>query len=456
MLRVAPWSKRHPNADIVRGNLTDGHCLEFHLRRFALVGLLFASTGVPAAAQAPTLSLDEAVRLALANNRNLSLAGQEVEKAGEAIAAAKTARWPKLNLSAVGLATVTDLDLRLGPLGALPLPANFGFALATAAQPISQLHDIGLGIKASKLSRELASQRQRAARHTVVDEIKRAYYGCLRAESGLAAMRQAIGLFQEADRFLEALVAERAALDADRLDVQARHAQQEHDLLVLNDALATGRERINVALGRDPATPFNLETPPDTLPAEAELAATRDEVLARRPDVHEARIAIDLANVDWRLKKAERYPRVGAMFAYVGNRNFPLLPGSIGAAVLQVSWEPFDWGRKGREIANKQIVIHQAETQLKQLEATVAVDLRQHMRSLREARSLVAVTDLQMKAAGERLRVMLDRRTEEAVLAKDLLQAQVVLAEASHKHQAALLSYWEARADFEKAMAVER
>lgn len=426
------------------------------MRRLALVVLFVASAGGSLAAQTPTLTLDEAVRLALATNRTLSLADQEVVRAGEAIEAAKAARWPRLNLSAVGLATVTDLDLRLGPLGTLPLPPNFGFALATVAQPISQLHDIGLGIKASQLSKDLASQRQRAARQQVVDEIKRAYYGCLRAESGLAVMRQAVSLFKEVDRVLEALVAERAALDADRLDVQARLAQQEHDLLVLDDALATGRERINVALGRDPETPFGLEAPPEALPAEADLTAVRDEVLARRPDVHEARIAIDLATVDWRLKKAERYPRLGALFAYVGNVNFPLLPGNIGAAMLQASWEPFDWGRKGREIATKQIVVQQAETQLRQLESTVAVDLRQHMRTLREARSLVSVTDLQMKVARERLRVMLDKRTEETVLAKDLLQAQVALAEAGHKHQAALLSYWEGRADFEKAMAVER
>jgi hypothetical protein len=32
---------------------------------------------------------------------------------------------------------------------------------------------------------------------------------------------------------------------------------------------------------------------------------------------------------------------------------------------------------------------------------------------------------------------------------------QVVVAEADHNYQAALLAYWEARADFEKALAVE-
>ena len=424
-------------------------------RRLAFAVLLAAGLGSTARAQAPTLTLDEAVRLALANNRSLALATQEFDKAAHAVNVAKTARLPKFSVNLLAPALLTHLDLRLGPLGTLDLPHSFAFAIGSAAQPISQLYDIGLGVKASELSRDIASERLRAARQTVADEIKRAYYGCLRAESGLVPSREALGLFKEIEGLMDNLVGERAVLEADRLDVRARRAQQEHDILVLEDALATGRERINVALGRDPETPFSLEELAVALPAEADMAAVLAAVLDRRPDVREARITINLAKTDWQLKKAERYPRVSALFGYVGNIHMPLLPGNIASAVVQASWEPFDWGRKGGELASKQIAMKQAETQLRQIEATVAVDLRARARALREARSLVAVTDLTVNAARERLRVMLERRNEDAVLAKDLLQAQVAVAEAIHRHQAALLAYWEARADFEKAMAIE-
>jgi outer membrane protein TolC len=409
-----------------------------------------------AGAQAPTLSLDEAVRLALANNRSLSLAAQDVEKAAQAVEVAKTAWRPTFNVSFLAPVIFTHLDLRLGPLGALDLPHSFAFAIGTAAQPISQLYDISLGVTASELSRAIASERLRAARQTVVDEIKRAYYGCVRAESGLIPSREAVELFKQLEGLMDILVGERAALEADRLEMRARRAQQEHDVVVLENELATGRERINVAIGRDPDTPFSLERLAAALPAEADMAATRAMVLDRRPDVREARITIDLAKTDWRLKKAAQYPHVSALFSYVGNINMPLLPGNIAAAVVQASWEPFDWGRKGRELAAKQIAVQQAETQLRQIEATVAVDLKARARSLREARSLVSVTELSAQAARERLRVMLEKRKEETILAKDLLQAQVAVAEADHRHQAALLAYWEARADFEKAMAVEQ
>jgi outer membrane protein len=424
--------------------------------RLALAAFLAVGVARMARAQPPTLSLDETVRLALANNRNLSLAAQEVEKADEALEAAKLARLPKFNVNYFEPTLLKLLDVRLGPFRLpLPLPDNFAFLTGSATQPISQLYDIGLGVKAMELSKNVAAERLRGARQTAVDEIKRAYYACLRAESGLVPSREAVDLFKELERVMDTLVGERAALESDRLDVQARRAQQEHDVLVLENALATAHERINVALGRDPEAAFATETLPLALPAEAELPAARAAMRDQRPDVREARIAIDLAKIDWRLKKAEQFPRVGAVFYYVGQINMPLLPGNIAAGLLQASWEPFDWGRKGREQASKQLAVQQAETTLKQLEDTAAVDLNARARALGEARSLVSVTELARRAAREKLRVMLDKHEEQAVLTKDLLQAQVAVAEGDHNYQAALLAYWEARADFEKALAVE-
>ena len=93
---------------------------------------------------------------------------------------------------------------------------------------------------------------------------------------------------------------------------------------------------------------------------------------------------------------------------------------------------------------------------LRQAEAAVTVDLSARARALREARSLVTVTELAERAARERLRVMLDKHAEGAILTRDLLQAQLSLADANHKSQAALLAYWEARADFEKAAGVNQ
>ena len=422
------------------------------------LGIPWASAqSLPSGAlDASVLTLDQAIQIALQDNRDLSFAGRELDKAAREVEVARTNRYPQLGLSLLSPNLVTDLDFRLGPLGSLPLPRHFSFTSLTLAQPLSQLYDLGLGVKASELTRDAHSERLRAARQSVVNQVKRGYYACLRAESGLKPSREALELFREIERVVMSLFAERAALESDLLDVQARRARQEHDVLVLEDALATARERLNIALGRDADTPFRVEPIPTTVPSEADLQDARAQGLDRRPEVREARIRIELARVDERLKRAEWWPRVNAAFAYVRNSNFPLLPPNIAVLSLQASFEPFDWGRKSKETANKQLVVLQAETALRQLEASVKVDLNEKFRALREASALTIATELGERAAREKLRVMLDRHKENAVLTKDLLQAQVALADADQKHQAGLIGYWEARADFEKAMAEDR
>ena len=222
-------------------------------------GLVCVSVPALASAQSPVVTLDDAVREALASNREVALAAREVDKAAHQIEAMRTNKLPRLNLSFVDPLIFTDLELRLGSLGTLALPHNFAFVIGSAAQPLTQLRDIGLGIKASELGRDIAAERLRAARQTVVDEVKRAYYGCLRAESGLKPSREAVTLFNEIERVVADQVGERAALESDRLEVQARRAQQEHELLVLENTLQTCRERLNVALARDPEAPMAFQ-----------------------------------------------------------------------------------------------------------------------------------------------------------------------------------------------------
>jgi outer membrane protein TolC len=62
------------------------------------------------------------------------------------------------------------------------------------------------------------------------------------------------------------------------------------------------------------------------------------------------------------------------------------------------------------------------------------------------------VSQLHQEAAREKLRVATNKYAQEAVLYKDVLQTQAGLADASNRYQQALLAFWTARADFEKAI----
>jgi outer membrane protein len=429
-------------------------------------------TETPAPAAAEVLTLDDAVALALRNSRRLGVAGLEVERAEQRIAAARTRRLPNLELDAQAGTTLNSIRVTFpaGAFGAFPatgpIPAEdtevvapralSGNVSATLAQPLTQLYRIGLDTKRHELSRDIEREKVREARSAVVAEVRRLYYGLLRTESALATAREQVGVLRELDRVVGEQVAQEVALRADGLEVKARLATAEYERLGLQGDLATSRERMNHLLGRDLSHDFRLAAVPEMTAEEADLPSALARALERRPDLVQARLAVEQADTDRRLKKAESIPEISLAVTYYSFINVDLLPRNIAQAGVQLKWEPFDWGRKGRERAEKVLQVEQARTGARETESQVRLDVAHHFRKLREARLLLQAEAIGRDAARERLRITTLRHREEAVLLKDVLEAQAALSAATTDHDRALLTFWTARADLQKALGEEQ
>jgi outer membrane protein TolC len=120
-------------------------------------------------------------------------------------------------------------------------------------------------------------------------------------------------------------------------------------------------------------------------------------------------------------------------------------------AGLQLKWEPFDWGRRRKELASKTLAVEQASYAARDERNRVMVEVDSAFRKVQEARALVVARRLAHESAQEQLRVALVRQKEQAVLLKDVLQAQATAAEARADYDEAELSLWQARADLDKA-----
>jgi outer membrane protein TolC len=119
---------------------------------------------------------------------------------------------------------------------------------------------------------------------------------------------------------------------------------------------------------------------------------------------------------------------------------------------FNASWEPFDWGRRRHEAAEKRKTIEQAREGLREAEALILREVSDRYRKLHEARALLRVSQLYQESAREKLRVATNKYAQEVALYKEVLQSQAGLAEAGDRYQQALLAFWTARADFEKAI----
>ena len=123
---------------------------------------------------------------------------------------------------------------------------------------------------------------------------------------------------------------------------------------------------------------------------------------------------------------------------------------------LSFQWEPFDWGNRQHRVAALTLTRQQADLAAADTEAAIRTDVRASYRRLGEARALIEAQSLAQEAERERLRVMMNRYEQNAVLLADVLQAQASVAAADAAYQQALAGFWQAKAAFERAIGEDK
>ena len=142
-------------------------------------------------------------------------------------------------------------------------------------------------------------------------------------------------------------------------------------------------------------------------------------------------------------------------FQYTANLNVELLPENIATIGLFAKWDVFDWGRKKSEVAEKKKSVIQAQNRLEETESQILIDVNSKIRKLEESAVLINVTELEQVAAKENLRVVLNKYKVEDALLTQVLEAESSLEEKNSDHQKAILDYWTARANLDKAIGEE-
>jgi outer membrane protein TolC len=447
-----------------------------HSRLLALiVSWVVGVAAITAAAQdsAPRiLTLDEAVQIAVSNNRPLKIAILDVDKSKWQVAEIKTKRLPSFSGTVLGSELLNEVSFSFpaGAFGTIPGVGPFpstetkvttprqpiAYVLGEAKQPLSQLYKIQLGVRAQQLGTELASQKARAEKQNLVKDVKQAYYSVLQSESELETTEASVKQYQELDRVILQRVSQEAALQSDSLDVKAKLAHEKYKLVQLHNTLDSRKEYLNHLMGRDIRTEFATERVPAAAFEEVDLKMAQGRALSARPEIKEAELYMRQAEYDRRMAKADYIPDVGVAFNYASNFNVDVLPRNMTSIGFELKWEPWDWGRRKDVINQKKVTENQAETQLHEARSRVLMDVNTRFRKLEESRVLIAVTQAEREASQQRLREVTNQYEQQAVLLSDVLRQQALTAGASDDYQQALLGFWSAKSEFEKSLGEDQ
>jgi outer membrane protein TolC len=416
-----------------------------------------------------TLTLDQAVAMALSNNRALRSSAMDIQKAQSKLNSNRTKQFPNISIYALGAQQLQSFDfvLEKGILGNYPgtgpLPdqdvhlktpqAPTGIVTGRVIQPLSSLIRIRRNLDTLKTGVEIAREQTRADRQKVVREVKRVYYSIQQVDSSLRSVHETVALYRELTRLTENYVAGQVVLKADLLEVQTRLAKAEQSESLLADQRATAKEQLNQLLGRDVLTEFQVAGILEAALEDLDPAAARRRALEQRPEVRQASLRQVQALQDLRAKRAEYIPDIAAevnTYAFLNfGRFFPTQSNSVG---ISLSWEPWDWGRKKHEAAEKQRTVEQARNAQQDTVNSVLLEVNDKYRQLRQSRTQLRVAQLSQETATESLRVTKNKFSVQSILLKDVLQGQVSLEQANNDYQQALLQFWNSRADFERVL----
>ena len=416
------------------------------------------------------LSLDEAFRLALQHNTDLANAGLDVSKTKDRSAAFRSMLFPKLSFYALGSEQLTSVNITIARgsieqksiIGQIPstdvqysTPMQpTGFLIGRVAQPLSAIYRVRLNLKALDFSTQLAQQKARAKRQDVVRNVKQLYYNIEQVDSSLIATRETARLYKEVERLTGDYVAKQTALESELLQAQASLADVEQSELALSNQEAKQKEQLNDLLGRDVLTEFSVGTIEEkSYNPETDLVAARRKALSGRPEMEQAHLKLLQSEQELKAKKAEYIPDISAEFNSLSLLNFnSFLPGGTYSVGVSLSWEPFDWGRKKNELAEKRDTVSQDKNTEASTQRKVIMDVDNKYRQMQQSWSKLRAVRLAQQAASENLRVDKNQYEVQAALLKVVFQAQSTLAQANSNYEHALADYWSARAEFEHAL----
>lgn len=417
------------------------------------------------------LTLDQAIELARSHNRELKQAGLEIHKQQEAFSEARTQLYPRIDTYFLGSELLTPLDftIKSGTLGTFPatgpIPAKdsvihtparpVAIASVTVTQPLTQLLRIDLSIKQQKLAAELSQESYVEHEHMLVNEVRHAYYAILQSQSEVESQRALLAYLQELQQLTARRLQQQGVLKADSLRITAQRTKALYQLTVTEDALADQKEALNRLLGRDLLEELTVEMVPASLPEESSLQQARKVATEMRPEIKAETIKKERAALDTKIERTRYIPDISIQANYLTTPNISFLPQNVGAVGVLLTWQPWDWGQKRHNIAQKVDAEKQAQLSIDDVREQVLQDVDSTFRRLREARELLTAAQAARDAEAEKLRNEMDAYSHQTIVLSDLLQQQSSVANAEDQYRQGLLAFWRARADFERALGEE-
>jgi outer membrane protein TolC len=414
---------------------------------------LFLLLALPLFAQ-DSLSLRDAVQLALRENQAIVASNAGLRAAETRIDEARAGKLPKLNYSESYVRSDNPVfvfsslltqhqfgpeDFNIGPLNRPDSMNNFQSQL-TVDQP---LYDAGMtrnALKSADLSRRMSGEEQRRTQMQVIAGVVRAYYGEVLAAESLKTAEQAVKSAQADLTQAESVQAAGMSTDVDVLSIRVHLAAVTEERIQRTADLDVAKSALNDAVGLPLDTAHTLSTAlaPMALPS-LTLASLEKDASTTRPEVRQANLAADLAKTQADSAHSMLLPQVGFHAAFEADRQqFINKGGANWLASIGLHWNLFNGGSDKARIEESSHFLESAHANEQRTDSAVRLEVRRAWADLGAAQQRIEVAQAAVAEAKESLRITQNRYQAGMSNVTDLLRNETAVLASQTRYLAAV------------------
>ncbi|MBK8910135.1 MAG: TolC family protein [Chlorobi bacterium] len=425
-----------------------------------LSAALLLSAASQLAAQTPgiptTITIDQAVQIALDRNLEVERARIGVESAGARLTSAFGAFLPTVNLSAGYTKPLTSGDVVIqGTKIPGNQPDNILSANASTSVVLFNGFANSANYSAAQSSYDATLETLNKTRADIAFQARSTFLNALRAEQIMDVRKNDLEVAREQLARLKGLVEGGVGL---MTSVYSQEAEVANGELALEQAITDAtiaRNTLKQLLNVSPLTELQLSNAGvaatiDTNEIARNRAAFRNvgelakQQLEQRREVEAARLNIDAARFLVDASKGSYYPSLSATLGYSWQK-VPEYSSDNADVSLNLSYSPFDGFRTSESVQLAQAQLKQSELELQQLQVQLNAELQQAIarldgaeRQLLAANKSVQASRQSRIAADERYKVGVGNYSDYLLANAQYLNAQINNVNAVFNYRLAL------------------
>jgi outer membrane protein len=401
--------------------------------------------------QAAALTLKECLARAAEANTLLRTASFDERIAAERVRTIESGYLPRVDLQGGYTAQQAPQSVKFAN-GSLPTQqADYAFANLAVYQTLYDFGRRSARKEQAVLAREAAEQTYAGQEQDVFLQVVQAYFGILAGQKYLATADDEVRQMANHQKVAQDLFDQGVVTRNDLLQAEVKLAGSRQKQLSASNSLENSWLFLNFLTGREASYRTGLEEPePRTDTADLDMMLQialrkRHEIAALKKMIKSDEAAVKEVGSDY-------FPELFARLGLDYLQNDKVKEQAIMSATVGFKVNLFDGfattSRKRQALETKS----REEERLRNLEATIRLELETAMNDLKVAGERISVFRLAIRQSEENLRINNDRYMEKVGTATDVIDAQTLLTQTRNDYFRSVFDYQVAAARVKRAM----